>query len=113
MTNKPKQIKFELEDDSNMQAFLQSKKYEFSKTIAQFLCWALENNIDSFIFAEAEILHAKSGYVEILKLGCKRDEYLDALQKQLKNLIEFEEYEMCPKIQEWIDYLEIEEKVKK
>jgi hypothetical protein len=109
----PKTLQLELEETNNLESFLQDKKHWFSKTIAEFLCWALENNVDSFIFAEVAVPYPDDDAVEVIRLGCKREEYLDACEKQLKNLIEFEEYEMCPKLQEWIDYLKIERKVKK
>ena len=112
MTKMPQTLRFELEQTNNLETFLYDKKHWFSKTIAQFLCWALENNVDEFIFAEVIVPYKDTEAVETIRLGCRREEYLDALEKQLINLIEFEEYELCPKIEEWIDYLKIEKKVK-
>jgi hypothetical protein len=73
------------------------------------LMWALDNNMDSFSFANIAIEGEEGGSFQ---LGCKREDYLDALEKQKQNLIEFEEYELCPKMEEWIKYLEAERIVK-
>ena len=109
----PEQIEGIVAGPEFLDTYLAENKHEFTITISKFLLWALENNRDSFIFADIHILPPDSDEAQILKLGCKRSDYLEALQKQIKNLIEFEEYEMCPPLQEWVDYLEIEEKVKK
>ena len=109
----PETIQLELDLENNLENLLLEKKHKFATTIAQFLCWALENNVDSFVFAEIAVPYPDEDAVELIKLGCKREEYLNALEKGIKNLIEFEEYELCPKLQEWIEYLQIEKKVKK
>ena len=112
MTKMPKPLELILEGEEDIQSLLHESKRPVAVSLTNFLLWALEYNVDSFIFAEVMVKHP-DGVHEVLKMGCKRSDYLEACRKQLNHLIEFEEYELCPKLQEWIDYLEIEEKVKK
>ena len=95
----------------DLEKVLQEHHKEFSITIAKYLLWAMENNVDAFVFAD--ILMDDGERLEPLKLGCARIDYLEAFKKQLNNLLEMEEYELCAKLKPWIEYLEVEEKVKR
>jgi hypothetical protein len=110
----PNHLDLYLDSPEELESILYNNKHKLTVTIAEFLIWALESNVDDFIFAEVLVRNPESESEEhVITLGCKREDYHTALEKQLKNLIEFEEFEMCPKLQEWIDYLDVEEKVKK
>lgn len=110
----PSQIELYLESPEELESVLYNNKHKLAVIISEFLLWALENNVDDFVFADVVVKDPLNECDDQhLKLGCERKDYYTALEKQLKNLIEFEEFELCPKLQEWIDYLEIEEKVKK
>lgn len=110
----PKHLDLYLDSPEELESILYNNKHKLTVTIAEFLIWALENNVDDFIFAEVTVKDPEFESEEhSITLGCKREDYHTALEKQLKNLIEFEEFEMCPKLQEWIDYLDVEQKVKK
>ena len=110
MIKMPKPMEFTVDTSSSVDIFLEAQKRTVSTRLADFLIWALENNADSFIFAEVKVEH-EDGCLDEFKLGCKRPDYLEALRKQLKHLIDFEEYERCPKIKEWIEYLELAENI--
>ena len=105
--NYMKEIEIVLKEGEHLEDILLHHKCKISIHLARMVCWALEGNIDQFSFATIRI----EGEEGQFQLGCKREDYLDALRKQLANLLEYEEYEYCPKVQEWIDYLEIEEKL--
>ena len=103
--NYMKEIKIVLKEDENLEDIMMHNKRGITIHLAKFLVWALENNMDSFSFAQVIV----EGEEHEFFLGCKREDYLEALRKQLKNLIEYEEYELCSKVREWIDYLKAEE----
>ena len=104
--NYMKEIKIVLKEDENLEDVMLLNKRGITLHLAKFLIWALENNMDNFSFAQI-IVEGEDG-AEFF-LGCKREDYLEALRKQLNNLIEYEEYELCGKVREWIDYLKTEE----
>ncbi|MAZ30835.1 MAG: hypothetical protein CMP57_01940 [Flavobacteriales bacterium] len=100
-----KEIEIVLGEDDHLEDILLHNKHRISVHLAKMLIWALDNNMDSFSFANIKIEGDDGGNFQ---LGCKREDYLEALEKQKENLIEFEEYELCPKMEEWIGYLEAE-----
>lgn len=104
-----KEIEIVLKENEHLEDILLVHKHKISVHLAKMLMWALDNNMDSFSFANIAIEGEEGGSFQ---LGCKREDYLDALEKQKQNLIEFEEYELCPKMEEWIKYLEAERIVK-
>tara|TARA_R110002153_G_C13064907_1_gene472589 strand:- start:172 stop:504 length:333 start_codon:yes stop_codon:yes gene_type:complete len=109
MNQMPYQLEYFIEPE-DLENLLREKHHEVAKRISEFLIWAMENNADAFVFAD--ILLDDGERLDSIQLGCERKDYLEAFEKQLKNMIELEEFEICPKLKEWIDYLKIEEKVK-
>ena len=103
--NYMKEIKIVLKEDENLEDVMLENKRGITLHLTKFLIWALENNMDSFSFAQIIV----EGEEHEFFLGCKREDYLEALRKQLQNLIEYEEYELCGKVEEWINYLKAEE----
>ena len=107
-------IYYNVDDPNGLDLFLKSHKREISYRLSKNLIEALENNIDDFTFAEIKVV--KDGDPEepmTILLNCHRDDYLDSLEKQLVNMTEFEEYELCTKLKEWIDYMKVERNVQK
>lgn len=103
-----KMIDIILKEDEHLEEVLLLHRGKIAVHLAKMVCWAMSNNLDSFSFAK---IHVEGEEEHTFELGCKREDYLEALRKQLKNLIEFEEYELCPEVEEWIGYLEAEEKL--
>ena len=44
-------------------------------------------------------------------MAIKRDNFLDALEHNMDKMEAYEEYELCKKSIEWIDYLNAEKKI--
>ena len=106
-------IKIVLEQGEDLENIMMMHKKEMAIHLAKFLIYALENNMDHFTFVEIEIKGLQmdgdpDGEGEFL-LGCKRGDYLEALKKQLESLVDYEEFELCSKLQEWISFLELEQ----
>ena len=106
-----KLIKIVLEEGDDLENVMLMNKKAMTIHLAKFLIYALENNMDYFTFVEIEIkglpLEDGDGSGEFV-LGCKREDYLEALHKQLESLVEFEEFELCSKLKEWISFMELE-----
>ncbi len=105
----PDQLEYFTEPEK-LENLLKEKHPEVTKKFAEFFIWVMENNADAFIFAD--ILLDDGERLDSIQLGCERKDYLEAFEKQLNNMIDLEEFEICPKLKEWIDYLKIEKKVK-
>ena len=100
-----KEIEIVLKENEDLESVLLMNKHKISVHLAKMVVWALENNMDKFTFANILVEGEEQGEFH---LGCSRGEYLEALKKQKVNLIEFEEYEMLEKLDEWIAFLELE-----
>ena len=95
-------IEFKGENEEEIKIEMQVRHQELAILLVKKIIWALDNNIDEFILA----MHEHDGFL----VGVKRDNYLEALEKNLEKMENYEEYELCKKSIEWIDYLKIEEK---
>ncbi len=98
----PDQLEYFTEPEK-IEILLKEKHAEISKKIAEFLVWALENDVEAFVFAD--ILLDDGERLDNMQLGCERKDYFEALEKQLNHMIEFEEFELCKELQKWIDLL--------
>jgi len=102
MKQMPEQLEYFTEPEK-LELFLKERHAEISKKIAEFLIWALENDEEAFIFAD--ILLDDGERLENMQLGCEKRDYLEALEKQLNHMVEFEEFELCEELQKWITLL--------
>ena len=105
-------IKIVLEPGDDLENVMLLHKKTMTIHLAEFLIYALENNMDHFTFVEIEFkgqtFQDDDGDDGQFVLGCKREDYLEALEKQLDSLVGFEEFELCSKLKEWISFLELE-----
>ena len=95
-------IEFEGEDEDALILEMKTREKEMGTLLVKKTIWALENNKDEFIYA----IHSKDDFI----MAIKRNNFLDALEHNLDKMESYEEYELCKKSLEWIDYLKIEEK---
>ena len=96
-------IEFEGADEEALVLEMKVREREMGTLLVKKTIWALENNKDEFIYA----IHAKDDFI----MAIKRDNFLDALEHNLDKMEAYEEYELCKKAVEWINYLKIEENV--
>jgi len=95
-------IEFEGENEAEITLEMKTREEEMSIFLIKKIIWALENNKDEFIYA----IHKHDGFI----VAVKRENFLEALQKNIEKMEMYEEYELCKQSLEWIDYLKIEEK---
>lgn len=95
-------IEFKGENEEEIKIEMQVRHQEMAILLVKKIIWALDSNIDEFILA----MHEHDGFL----VAVKRDNYLEALEKNLKKMEEYEEYELCKKSIQWVGYLKIEEK---
>ena len=96
-------IELESLTDESLSMEMIERKKEMTLLLSNKIVWALENNRDIFIYAFINLDDGRRA------IGVKRDSYLEALEKNVIRLEEYEEYELCEKVREWIEYLKIEE----
>tara|TARA_B100001287_G_C22673286_1_gene526383 strand:+ start:2246 stop:2566 length:321 start_codon:yes stop_codon:yes gene_type:complete len=96
-------IELESLTDESLSMEMIERKKEMTLLLSKKIVWALENNKDIFIYAFINIDEGRRA------IGVKRDAYLEALEKNVTRLEDYEEYELCQKVREWIEYLKIEE----
>ena len=89
--------------DEEVKMEMIERQQEMTLLLSKKIVWALENNRDVFIYA---FINFEDGQRAI---GVKRDEYLEALEKNITRLEDYEEYELCEQVRKWIDFLKIEE----
>lgn len=95
-------IEFEGTDEESLLLEMKVREREMGTLLVKKTIWALENNKDEFVYA----IHELGDFI----MAIKRESYLDALEKNFEKIEKYEEYELCKKSIEWIDYLKIEEK---
>lgn len=83
------------------------RKEEMTLLLVKKILWALNNNRDVFIYAYLQMDDERKA------VGVKREDFLEALFKNVERLEEYEEYELCVEVRKWIDYLKIERDVKR
>jgi len=93
-------IIFNSATEENLSSEMQERQEEVTMFLMKKIIWALENNVDEFTFAEIP----ETG----LSLSAKRSDFFEALNINFDKLLAYEEYELCAKVKEWIDYLEVE-----
>ena len=95
-------IEFEGADEEELLLEMKVREREMGTLLVKKTIWALENNKEEFIYA----IHSKDDFV----MAIKRYNFLDALEHNMDKMEAYEEYELCKKSIEWINYLKIEEK---
>lgn len=93
-------ITFDSRDEDELILEMKSREEEVTIFLIKKIVWALENNKDSFVFANLRF--------DNLSIGTKRKDYLEALETNLIKLEKYEEYELCKKAIGWIEYLKSE-----
>jgi hypothetical protein len=88
--------------DEELAMEMLERKTEMTLLLSKKILWALENNRDIFIYAYVNLEEGQRA------IGVKRESFLEALEKNIIRLEEYEEFELCEKVKEWIDYLKIE-----
>lgn len=93
-------ITFNSKDEEELILEMKTREQEVTIFLINKIVWALENNKDSFVFANLKF--------DNLSIGAKREDYLEALETNLEKLERYEEYELCKNAIKWIEYLNIE-----
>lgn len=96
-------IEFEGADEDALILEMKVREQEMGILLVKKTIWALENNKDEFIYA----IHVKDDFI----MAIKRDNFLDALKHNIDKMESYEEYELCKKSLEWIDYLKTENNI--
>lgn len=95
-------IEFEGQNETEISLEMKTREREMGIFLVEKIIWALENNKDEFIYA----IHKYDGFI----VAVKRENFLEALEKNLGKMEIYEEYELCKNSIEWIEYLKIEKK---
>ncbi len=97
-------IELEGKNDSEISIEMRTRKQEMSIFLVKKIIWALDNNVDEFVYA----IHNYDGFI----IAVIRENFLEALKKNFERMEQYEEYELCSKSNKWINYLKNEEYVK-
>lgn len=73
---------------------LQTHKFELSYKMVEAVLYCIDNKEDGLIFADIIVPFSQ----EVVQLSVYKDSFIDILDKNLKILEEYEEYEMCAEV---------------
>jgi porphobilinogen deaminase len=94
-------LEVESNEAESVVALLHKEEHTVSYHLARALMKAMDEGCSQFIFAEISFPDGMS-----VKLGCSSEDYESALRKQQEILEQYEEYEVCEKLNKYIKTFE-------
>lgn len=73
---------------------LQTHRFELSYKMVEAVLYCIDNKEDGLIFADIIVPFSQ----EVVQLSVYKDSFIDVLDKNLKILEDYEEYEMCAEV---------------
>lgn len=73
---------------------LQTHRFELSYKMVEAVLYCIDNKEDGLIFADIIVPFSQ----EVVQLSVYKDSFIDILDKNLKILEDYEEYEMCAEV---------------